>query len=380
MRQFFWSLIDVRELIRKTRKLKRDLLIGDGLIDLLINGVHVASLEEEFSFNKPNSMQPFAPHYKNHILPHVKKFDSDRINALQIFRKRSIKAISVLIIYLIIFVLMKDIFRDPVELMFWFTGITSMLVAILGAWAYEHIVKYKSNIKEIIFPKIFQFFGNDYQYNKNSTLTIESLKSSSIIPSHNRRYFEDYVKGSYNDVQLEFVEALLQSHPNSPAYMEDERGAYTEFDGIFIILSMNKNFIGKTIVLQDSGKIINKPSIIKGLENAKLEDPVFEKKFEVYSSDQVEARYLLTTSFMERLLDLEKMFYSKRSKYTIKNLQCSFYDNKLLLMIPSTIDRFEVTSPLRPATFVNEANTILKEMEVIFQIIDVLKLGEKTGL
>mgnify|MGYP006168602599 CR=1 FL=1 len=378
MRQVFWKIIPVREIIRKTRKLKRDLLIGDGLIDLLINGVHAASLEEEFSFNEPSSMQPFAPHYKNHILPHVKKFDGDRINALQIFRKRSIKAISVLIIYLIIFVLMKDIFRDPVYLMFWFTGITSMLVAILGAWAYEHIVKYKSNIKEIIFPKIFQFFGDDYQYNKNSTLTIEPLESSSIIPSHNQRYFEDYVKGSYNDVQLEFVEALLQTH--SSGGMEDTSHTVTEFDGIFIILSMNKKFIGKTIVLQDSGKIINKPSIVKGLENAKLEDPVFEKKFEVYSSDQVEARYLLTTSFMERLLDLEKMFYSKRSKYTIKNLQCSFYDNKLLLMIPSTIDRFEVTSPLKPATFVSETNTILKEMEVIFQIINVLKLGQKTGL
>jgi len=378
MTKFYWKIIPVREITRKTKKLKRELLIGDGLIDLLINGVHVASLENEFSFNEPSSIQPFAPHYKNHILPHVKKFDGDRINALQIFRKRSIKAISALIIYLIIFVLIKDFFRDPVHLMFWFTGISSMLVSILGFWMYEPIIKYKSNIKEIIFPKIFQFFGNDYQYNKNSTLTIEPLESSSIIPSHNRRYFEDYVKGSYNDVQLEFVEALLQSHSSSG--VGDRSHIVTEFDGIFIILSMNKKFIGKTIVLQDSGKIINKPSSVKGLENVKLEDPIFEKKFEVYSSDQVEGRYLLTTSFMERLLDLEKMFYSKRSKYTIKNLQCSFYDNKLLLMIPSTIDRFEVTSPLRPATFVSEANTILKEMGVIFQIIDVLKLGQKTGL
>ena len=121
-----------------------------------------------------------------------------------------------------------------VYLMFWFTGITSMLVAILGLWVYEPIVKYKSNIKEIIFPKIFQFFGDDYQYNKNSTLTIEPLESSSIIPSHNQRYFEDYVKGSYNDVQLEFVEALLQSHSSSG--VGDRSHIVTEFDGIFIIL------------------------------------------------------------------------------------------------------------------------------------------------
>ena len=147
---------------------------------------------------------------------------------------------------------------------------------------------------------------------------------------------------------------------------------------------MNKNFSGKTVVKKDRGKMgnwfarkFNKPLFSKkpiDLKNVKLEDPVFEKKFEVYSTDQVEARYLLTTSFMERLLELSGLF----SKNGV--IQCSFYLNKLLLMIPSDKNRFEVGSIYQPATFIDDIDQILKEMTIIFQIIDILKLERKTGL
>ena len=39
----------------------------------------------------------------------------------------------------------------------------------------------------------------------------------------------------------------------------------------------------------------------------KLEDIYFNKQFNVYSDDEVETRYLLTTAFMERLSNLKKV-------------------------------------------------------------------------
>ena len=38
-------------------------------------------------------------------------------------------------------------------------------------------------------------------------------------------------------------------------------------------------------------------------ELVKLEDPEFEKSFVVYSGNQTEARYILSTSLMRRILD-----------------------------------------------------------------------------
>jgi hypothetical protein len=48
-------------------------------------------------------------------------------------------------------------------------------------------------------------------------------------------------------------------------------------------------------------------SFANNLEKVKLESIDFENRFIVYSNDQVEARYILTPSFMERLVKLEKM-------------------------------------------------------------------------
>lgn len=68
---------------------------------------------------------------------------------------------------------------------------------------------------------------------------------------------------------------------------------------------MNKKFEGKTVVLKDSGwlnlfKKIGRP------ERVKLEDVSFERQFEVFSDNQIEARYLLTTAFMERMSEVKK--------------------------------------------------------------------------
>ena len=72
---------------------------------------------------------------------------------------------------------------------------------------------------------------------------------------------------------------------------------------------MNKRFKGKTVVRKDSGIIGNWfKKKFSSLKNVKLEDPNFEKMFEVYSDDQVESRYLLTVTFMERLKELAETF------------------------------------------------------------------------
>jgi hypothetical protein len=49
-------------------------------------------------------------------------------------------------------------------------------------------------------------------------------------------------------------------------------------------------------------------------------------------------------------------------------------------MIPLRKKYFDTGSIFEPATFTQEIQSILHEMNVIFKIIDELKLNEKTGL
>ena len=74
------------------------------------------------------------------------------------------------------------------------------------------------------------------------------------------------------------------------------------FQGILIVTTFPKRFEGRTLILTDEGLILNiiKDALSK-LQRVLLEDPRFEKLFQVLSDNQVEAHYLLTPTFQERV-------------------------------------------------------------------------------
>ena len=109
------------------------------------------------------------------------------------------------------------------------------------------------------------------------------------------------------------------------------------------------------------------------MANVKLEDCVFEKKFEVFSTDQVEARYLLTTAFMERILEVKKRFHGKK-------IQLSFFDNKLLIAVDTSKDMFETTSLFGTTARYGRMRDVVGQFHSIFSVIDLLKLNQKTNL
>ena len=75
------------------------------------------------------------------------------------------------------------------------------------------------------------------------------------------------------------------------------------FRGLFFHLDFNKRLSGTTLVdpRDASGSTLGDRS---ALVEVMLEDPAFVERFRVWSSDAVEARYVLTPSMMERILRL----------------------------------------------------------------------------
>ncbi len=354
-------MVDVRALIRRRNNLAGNFRAVPGLA--FGRGLVPFTGAVEFK-DQPDAPRKFAPHYEQFIRPRVVEFETSRVAAVKSSRTRFFFFLPLAVLVVLAAVALANWHPQ--------VGLAVGLVGLFGlwAWVYWPIGSYKSSVKEIIYPEIFKFFGDDYVYFEDGPLSVASLKPSGIIPSYDNSHVEDYVKGSYKDVGLELTEAKLTEERGSGK----NRSTVTVFRGIFVLFSANKNFSGQTIVRKDSGRIGNwLRDKFNKLENVALEDPKFEKKFEVYSDDQIEARYLLTPSFMERLLTLSDLFRGS-------GVQCSFYDNRLLLMIASTHDRFETGSAFVPATFVDEIDTILEEMSLIFQIVDTLKLNERTGL
>jgi hypothetical protein len=357
----------------------------------------------------------FKEHYDAHIHPKVDAFEQRRIEALTTLRKRLIIAAP---LGLAALVLGASGARTPegefslVKLL----GTLAMIGALCAAgWAALPVLGYKGRIREEIFPEVFRFFGPSWSYDpkgigghidfgaldgqgladgiknihraayatdskhrKHSPEAdfMQSYMAYGILPGHESATTRDLLRGEHLSVPLELFQCALTSTSGTGK----NRRTVTHFKGLVIQLSVPKRFSGHTVVKRDAGSVGNWFGKQFGtLPSVKLEDPRFEQRYEVYGSDQVEARYLLTTTFMERLVTLEELFVAHAGGRSCA-IQCAFKDGKLLLAIPTANEWFSTGSIFKRASFIPEINLILKEMDQLFAIIDVLKLDDRTGL
>ena len=227
---------------------------------------------------------------------------------------------------------------------------------------------YRQKVKPQVMPAFAEFFG-DFKYAYEKTLDNELLDASGLFGKYNKNTGDDFFYGRYDDVDVAVAEEKLKF------VQQDEKQRSTEkkvFAGICILLEMNKNFVGRTLVLEDKG-MLNAFHRVKGLENVKLEDSKFEKLFEVYSDSQIEARYLLTTAFMERMLKLQDLYEGKA-------MQFSFRDNQLLIAIRTRQNMFEANSFFRSNINKKRIDRVFDQFYTIFSIIRILKLNQRIGV
>lgn len=197
---------------------------------------------------------------------------------------------------------------------------------------------FKMEYKKIVIGKLMQFIAPDLAFTPNLFINKMKYDKSKIFLSNPDIYSgEDLVTGKIEKTQVEFCELHTQDrhtdHKGRTTYV-------TIFKGLFFIADFNKHFQGQTYVLSDFGErflgffgklmqniSIGRPDVVR------LEDPEFEKLFVVYASDPVEARYILSPAFMQRLV----AFRNKMNA----SVQLSFVDSQMYMAIPMKKNLFE---------------------------------------
>ena len=147
------------------------------------------------------------------------------------------------------------------------------------------------------------------------------------MPGWDRSKYEDRLAGLRNDTPYEFFEAHLEEKRTTTDGKGRTRTTWvTVFRGQCMVVKFHKQFQGVTKVYRDAGALnfFKKLGQMGKAQRVKLEDPMFEKAFEVYSTDQIEARFILTPDFMERLLGLERTFKGKQ-------VRCAFSGGEMFL-------------------------------------------------
>lgn len=201
-----------------------------------------------------------------------------------------------------------------------------------------------TGFKTRIMDRIVQFIDNELTYEPKNCIAWDDFLNSGIFYYDKNTLYDgdDLVKGSIGRTAFAFSEIFTYGLIHDPRGRDPDT-VYNIFHGLFFIADFNKKFKGKTFVFPRKRK--RKHERLRGKrllsmmkknygELVRLEDPLFEKSFLVYGSDQIEARYILSTALMKRICD-----YREKTK---KNIYISFVDNRVHVGIYYGHNLFEV--------------------------------------
>jgi hypothetical protein len=185
-----------------------------------------------------------------------------------------------------------------------------IIMGYLGVSA--HITaKYTKKLEKEFLPGLIKTLWNGSKYNPAKGLPQHEFESAKLFlyPVESFR--------SKRLIQAHRTHTSLNIAETMAAYLVmGPKGRAVEvkiFEGLFLTADFNKHTEGRTYIFPDNAERLlgRSGQSIQNLFKSygqliKLEDPEFEKYFAVYSTDQIEARYILSPSLMRNLLEFRK--------------------------------------------------------------------------
>lgn len=220
------------------------------------------------------------------------------------------------------------------------------------------------SLKRKCMSKLLRVFGNIKWYNNSEVIKTDEIHKTGLFKVIADRFTDDEFVGDYHGVKFRMSETRFRVNE------------HVGFTGVILAFEANKPFESHTIIVSklapDRHRSLN-------LEPVILEDPKFCRDYNVYSSDQIEARYLITPSLMERFRKLKVAFKTT-------DIACAFFKNKVIFALDNEglsglsknlfeIDAYSAFTDDREAI-----NIFYNELTSVLDMAAYFKLDEKTGL
>lgn len=218
-------------------------------------------------------------------------------------------------------------------------GILGAIIILSGlVYVFIKYVKYRNQFKEKVVSKIIKLINPDYKYDANRHIDVYEFNNSKIFSKKAERcQGDDFVYGKIENTDFKFSELKAQYKTVSTEDGKTKTEWHSIFRGLFFHADFNKIIQGTTYVMPDTaekllGKFGQKFQEMSGPDKlVKLENPEFEKLFAVYSSNQIEARYILTPVMMESIVEISKKYGRKMYfSFTCDRVYCAIKFNKAL--------------------------------------------------
>ena len=199
--------------------------------------------------------------------------------------------------------------------------------------------KFVIEFKRLVVDGIVKFVDPGLAYSPDSMISQSVYGESRLfLKSWDRYEGDDYVEGKIGKTSIRFSEVRTQYKVERETQNGTKEKWHPIFWGLFFKCEFNKSFRGRTFVFPDKAeRLLGRfGSFLQSMDKShgqlvQLEDVEFEKRFAVHGDDQVEARYVLSTSLMSRLTQFrDKMKQVVCLSFVQSNLYVAISFNKPL--------------------------------------------------
>jgi hypothetical protein len=262
----------------------------------------------------------------------------------------------------------------------WAGTILSMAILMFPFKLLEKVeANFSTKYKNAMLPEIVKYANPSAEYIPDKFIEQTVFEESSLFPAQTIWDYKgsDFFNGKSSKTAFEFSQLHVIQREERRSNGKSETSYTDLFKGIFYKADFNKNFSGETFVVPDIsreffgsylGEMLNKKTeglMRKETKLVYMEDVEFEKLFAVFSSDQQEARYILSPSLMQKITALKNKFSN--------DVYIAFRKGSLFIGISNTADFFA------PNLFgnIDDYQTIEKHYLLIKNLFDI---AEELGL
>lgn len=324
------------------------------------------------------TFEEFKEFFDEELIEYTKNIDEQRKITKPKIKRLDIFILICFVILLVIFIYLYSQnmhfskIRDYKETLF-ISALTAFLIVLIPYCILFSKInkKYDYEFNNFL-NRLVKFVDVNLSFDPLKNISKQSLSSSNIFFFKNpliKVKSGNSIYGKINNLEINISDAYIVRKSIIPLFSK------TVFSGVFILADFNKEFKGQTVILPDTvekklGWFSNYIQKLNPLRSqlVKLENINFEKKFVVYSDNQITSRYILSTAFMERILDLKARFYS--------NIYLSFVDSKIYIAVERLSSKFipqyfdelnsdEIKNPVIYRDYYEFLNTILFIIETL---------------
>ena len=240
---------------------------------------------------------------------------------------------------------------------------------IIGAgiffMAKEGFDLFKDQFKRKIINTIVKEFNPNLNYTPGGYIKKSEYFQSKLFKKNPDIYNgEDYISGKLNATDFKMSEL----HSMYEVKNKNGKTKHTIFQGLFMVADFHKYFHSETYILPETmwQSIGLHKKKHEGADLITMENEAFERRFRVFSTSDQDARYILSPSMMERILELQTKYGNE--------ISLSFRGTNVYIALSTEMDFFEhnMKKPVNEKTLIHGHLEDLKEM---LATIDELNLN-----